>query len=184
MSVGKKILIVEDEDLLADNIKTFLQRSDCEVRVAGCAGRALDILGNFEPEVVVLDYHLPGANGFQTLDAIRRVCTACGFILITGHPTDEVHLGVRQRGICEVLFKPFPLHDLADALRRGGQLSPVQHDAAAPPEHAVPEITNRRGDDRRRNGSGFALPFRLPSGGWLFTDRRRRNRRDDGTSTD
>lgn len=178
MSVRKRILIVEDEETLADNIRTYLQRSGCDVRVAGSAGQAVGILDDFMPEVAILDYHLPGANGFQTLDAIRHRSTACGFILITGHPTDEVRAGIRQRGICEVLFKPFPLQELAEALGRGGQLAPGHH-AAPPPDCAASDGNDRRSGERRRSGVEFFLPFRLASGGWLFADRRRTERRDD-----
>lgn len=183
MSVGKKILIVEDEEILADNISTYLQRASCEVRVAGSARQAMGMLDDFVPEVVILDYHLPGANGFQTLDAIRNRSCACGFILITGHPTDEVHVGIRERGIREVLFKPFPLHELAEALSRGGQLAPVVH-ATPVPDGPVATANERRNGERRRIGVEFFLPFRLASGSWLFTDRRRAERRDDDPSGD
>lgn len=177
MNIGKKILVVEDEEILADNIRTYLQRTGCEVRVAESARHAAVILDDFVPELVVLDYHLPGANGFQALDAIRRRCTDCGFVLITGHPTDEVRAGMRQCGIREVLFKPFPLHELAAALHRGGQLAPAAAQIHAPGGPASTMGERRSGE--RRTGGPFSLPFRLASGSWLFTDRRRKNRRDD-----
>lgn len=181
MSVGKKILVVEDEEILADNIRTYLQRTGCDVRVAGSASHASVILENFVPETVVLDYHLPGANGFQALDAIRSQCGDCGFVLITGHPTDEVRAGIRRCGIREVLFKPFPLHELADALQRGGQLAPADSPSQATDTPPCP-AEERRGGERRGSDGGFSLPFRLASGGWLFTDRRRKNRRDESPS--
>jgi CheY-like chemotaxis protein len=177
MGVGKKVLIIEDEEMLADNIMAFLQRSDCEVRVAGDARRAMDILDDFAPEVVVLDYHLPGLNGFQTLDAIRQRMS-CDCVLITGHPSDEIHAGVRQRGIRDVLFKPFPLHELVAALNRGGLPAPPSASPAGAPETVCPSAPNEQAVvERRSRRTDFSLPFRLPTGGWLFVDRRRGERR-------
>lgn len=176
MRASKRILIVEDEEILADNIKAFLRRSQCDVRVATSGHLALGMLDDFDPEVVILDYHLPGMNGFQTLDAIRLRRQDCNCVLITGHPSDEVHAGVRQRGIREVLFKPFPLDDLAKALNRSGQHAADGH-AAAPATADSTHLIEHRDGDRRRNTKTFSLPFRLPGGGWLFADRRRTDRR-------
>ena len=172
MSVSKRILIIEDEEILADNIRAFLKRSQCEVRVAGSAEPALAMLDEFAPDVVIVDYHLPGMNGFQAVDAIRGRQQECRCVLITGHPSDEVHTGVRQRGIRDVLFKPFAFDDLARALNRRDEEPTAD---AALETTCPPMIEHRTGE--RRSRSLFSLPFRLPDGGWLFADRRHTDRR-------
>ena len=66
------------------------------------------------PQVIVLDYRLPDMEGFQVLEAVRKN-RQCHFVLITAHPTVEVRERAAELGVSHVLFKPFPLMELARA---------------------------------------------------------------------
>jgi DNA-binding response OmpR family regulator len=114
---AKKILIVEDEEILAGNLMAYIQRCGWEARIAPTGKLAVLTADEFQPEVILLDYHLPDMNGFQTLDAIRANCKPCGgCILMTGHPTDTVMNGAIEHGIRQILCKPFSLTDLNSCL--------------------------------------------------------------------
>ena len=138
------VLVVEDEETLADNLEAFLARRSGAVRVASSTHEALATLREFQPEVVVLDYCLAGMNGLQLLDHIRRQLPACGAVLITGHPSDEVLRGASERGVLDVLFKPFPLGDLEQALARARCPGPPRP-AASPwsADHVMCEPSSR-----------------------------------------
>jgi DNA-binding response OmpR family regulator len=113
---SRKVLIVEDEELLAENLMTHLQRCGWEVRIA-CDGKsALIAAREFLPEVVLLDYHLPDMNGFQVLDAIRAANHSCSCVLMTGHPTDTVMADAGSRGAVPILTKPFSMAGLVSRL--------------------------------------------------------------------
>lgn len=146
-----KVLLVEDEEVLANNIATYLGRHEFDIRVAADARGALAIVSGFRPAIIVVDFLLPGLDGLQTIDAIRARVASCGCVLMTGHPSDSVLAGVRERGIREVLFKPFPLSELLDALRRGAHILPRTALASGITDRAPWE---RRRTDRRAEDSG------------------------------
>jgi len=113
---GKTVLIIDDEEVFAENLQTHFQRCCWDARVA-CNGKLAVIAADeFLPEVILLDYHLPDMNGFQVLDAIRAGNRCCGCVLMTGHPTEAVAADARRYGVERILCKPFPLAGLENQL--------------------------------------------------------------------
>ena len=110
-----KILVVEDEPILAENIAAYLSVLSGEVRVAGDGASAIAIIrgGNFAPDLLVLDYGLPDMSGFELFDAIRQGGCRCRCVLITAHPGLNIKEDACRHGIAHVLGKPFSLADLA-----------------------------------------------------------------------
>lgn len=109
-----RMLIVEDEAILASNLLAYMQRFGWDVRMAATGSQALTTASSFRPELLLLDYRLPDMTGFQILDAIQTQCTrcVCNCVLMTAHPCDMVLAGAGQRGIRHILYKPFSLGDL------------------------------------------------------------------------
>jgi len=108
-----KILIVEDEDILAENLKVFLGRRYPEVRIALDAEQALKMLKSFEPDIVVMDLVLPGIDGFKAYSEILHRCKRkIGCVMITGHSIENLVERASAQGIRHVLCKPFPLIEL------------------------------------------------------------------------
>lgn len=153
MKAARRVLIVEDEEILAGNLKSHLERAACDTRVAPDGASAIELIDGFSPEVLVLDYRLPDMTGFQVFDAIRDVCGEPRGILITGHPSNEVISGAYERGIAHILFKPFPLVELSKV---------VCSDAPA---------VNRPPD--RRCNARYDFPMQLYDGSWLQAERRK-----------
>lgn len=109
---ARRVLIVEDEEILAENLKTYVQRRGWLARVASNGLEAIIAANEFRPQVILLDYRLPDMDGFQALDAIRTNRKACGCILMTAEPTDIVADGALWHGIEHILSKPFALGEL------------------------------------------------------------------------
>ena len=115
MTQTKNVLIVEDEEILAQNLQTHLRRCGWNARIASTGKSAVHAAIEFRPELILLDYHLPDMNGFEVLDAIDAA-HHCSCVLMTGHPTDTVLAGARRHGIGHILSKPFALAELQGLL--------------------------------------------------------------------
>ena len=153
-----KVLVVEDEQLLAQNLQDYLQAQGLEVRIAHEGAKAIGEAAVFAPDVMVFDYRLPDMEGFDVLDAVRQN-RKCHFVLITGHPTAEVCERARQLGVSHILFKPFPLAELARAVC---DLLGMKREAST-----------AEGFVERRQSRIESFPLQLYDGSWLLADRRR-----------
>ena len=119
MAPAKKVLIVEDEEILAENLQTHLRRCGWDTRIACNGQTAVLTADEFLPELILLDYNLPDMNGFEALDAIRAANHCCGCVLMTGHPTEAVLADAERHGIGRILSKPFSLAGLTQLLGSG-----------------------------------------------------------------
>jgi DNA-binding response OmpR family regulator len=113
MSLTHRILVVEDEHVLAENVRTFLARRSPDVRVAGDGRRAMELIESFSPDVVVLDYGLPGEDGLQFYqELVRHSARPIACVMITGYPLETIAPLAKRLGIRHLLSKPFRLCEL------------------------------------------------------------------------
>lgn len=164
--LNNKVLVVEDEQILAQNLEVYLEAQGLEVRVAHDGAKAIALAKTFSPDVVVLDYRLPDMEGFQVLDAVRQN-RDCHFLLITAHPTSEVCDRAVQLGISHILFKPFPLAELARAVC----------DLLGVTREPKTGVTMSEGFVERRQSRTDKFPLQLYDGSWVLADRRRNGSR-------
>jgi DNA-binding NtrC family response regulator len=108
----RAVMIIEDEQILAKNIKTYLERHEYEATVMGSGEEAMKRLDAFQPDVLVLDYHLPNMNGLEVLAQIRKRAPRVKVIMITGNATVEVAVQAMKTGAFDYLAKPVVLGEL------------------------------------------------------------------------
>ena len=106
------ILIIEDELTLAKNIATYLKRSGYDADVASAGEEGLAQIETFRPEVVLLDYALPGINGLDTLKRIKALDERIAVIMMTGHGSEQVAVEAMKAGAHDYLIKPVILSEL------------------------------------------------------------------------
>jgi len=112
-SMPMRILIVDDERILAKNLKAYLSRLAADVRTAGNGEEAIEMLDTFTPDALVLDYGLPGINGLQTYaEIVRRRAKSVDCVMITGNPTEQLALDAHEKGIRHLVCKPFSFSEL------------------------------------------------------------------------
>ncbi|MBI4292016.1 MAG: response regulator [Betaproteobacteria bacterium] len=117
-----RILVVEDEEILAENLKTFLGRRSHDVRIAQDGKQAIEMLESFAPDAVVLDYGLAPMNGLQTYtEILRRHARNIGCVVITGYPLEMISCHANEQGIRHLLGKPFGLGELEHLLERSAE---------------------------------------------------------------
>ena len=108
----RKVLIVDDEEVLASNLQTYFRRCGWDARVACNGTVAVRTAGEFLPEVILLDFQLPDMNGLKVLEIIRATHDCRGCVLMTAHPPEDVAEDAKRHGISCILNKPFPLAGL------------------------------------------------------------------------
>ncbi|HXE48173.1 MAG TPA: response regulator [Ramlibacter sp.] len=115
MAQSRKVLIVEDEEILAENLQAHFQRGGWDARIAATGKSAVIAASEFRPGMILLDYHLPDMSGFEALEAIRTVhCCSC--VLMTAHPADTVRAEAERHGVARILSKPFSMAGLQTQL--------------------------------------------------------------------
>jgi PAS domain S-box-containing protein len=102
-----RVLLVEDDDALADLTKTYLEREDdaFEVATEPAAEPALDSLPDRDVDCIVSDYDMPGKNGVAFLEAVREEYPELPFILFTGKGSEEVASEAISAGATDYLQK-------------------------------------------------------------------------------
>jgi CheY-like chemotaxis protein len=115
-----RILVVDDNDALRENLIEALQLEGYEVAEAADGAKALARLGE-DPSfgVVLLDLMMPGMDGREILQRIRQDprLGAVRVVLTTGHTGPRARAGLHADAY---LTKPFGVRELLAALRRVG----------------------------------------------------------------
>jgi DNA-binding response OmpR family regulator len=81
-----RVLIVDDEKLIAFTLKQIFATKGYEARTAGSAEDALQILDTWAPNLAVLDVALPGMDGIELALHLKARWPACRLLLISGAP--------------------------------------------------------------------------------------------------
>lgn len=106
-----RILIVEDELDLANIIKDYLEKELYEVEICSQGDEAIEIFDKFKPSLVILDLMLPGMNGYEICQNIRKKSTIP--ILILSAKIDEFDkVKGLNLGADDYITKPFRPREL------------------------------------------------------------------------
>ena len=82
--MGNSILIIDDDTLLADNIRLFLERSQWETHVEYNAEAGLKRLENLPPDIVLTDHMLPGKSGLDVIKGALAIDPQLKILMMTG----------------------------------------------------------------------------------------------------
>lgn len=106
------ILIVEDDQQLAANIQTYLERKEFEAQVCHTAEEALDVLKHFHPDLVLTDNSLPGMRGVELVRQLREREPGLKCIMMTGYGNIEDAVESMKAGAYHYLTKPVALTEI------------------------------------------------------------------------
>ena len=112
-----RILVVDDNTELAENVAELLEDEGYEVILAGCAEQALEMMGERGcVDAALLDVRMDGMDGVELLGHLRSRCPATRCVMMTAFSRDERLARARSLGALEILSKPFPPDALLHAL--------------------------------------------------------------------
>ncbi|MBI9071131.1 MAG: response regulator transcription factor [Melioribacteraceae bacterium] len=108
-----RILLVEDEIDLLESIKAYLKSEDFICDMASNFNEALDKVGVYEYDCVIIDIMLPDGNGIDLIDEIKKTNVNCGIIIASAKNSLDDKLKGLKIGADDYLAKPFHISELS-----------------------------------------------------------------------
>jgi DNA-binding NarL/FixJ family response regulator len=114
-----RILLVEDNDVFLEALELLLgMRSDVEVVASVRDGaEAVSAAREHRPDVVVMDYRLPGLDGVQATAAIRAAFPEIAVVGLTASASEREMAALDEAGASACLTKDRELEEIVDAIR-------------------------------------------------------------------
>ena len=106
-----RVLVVDDELLTRQLVRTVLEANDYEVLEAADGATALDLVASQHPDLVLLDVAMPGIDG---IEVCRRVNGSCKVVMLTAHDDVATERASRDAGANAFLAKPFSSAELTE----------------------------------------------------------------------
>lgn len=114
----KKILIVDDEREIRDQLSEFLRMKNYEVVETGNGKAGQEMFASNRPDAVLLDYSLPDANALDLIPLLKQVDDSVPIIVVTGNSSIELAVQAMREGAEHFLTKPVQLSALGAVLER------------------------------------------------------------------
>jgi DNA-binding NarL/FixJ family response regulator len=114
------VVLVEDNDVFRATLELLLDVTP-DVRVVASVPNgeaALDVCPRVEPDVVLVDYRLPGLDGVETTAAIRSVCPQASVVVLTATAETGEVAALLDAGAVACLTKDRELEDIVSAIRQ------------------------------------------------------------------
>lgn len=119
--VPSYIMLVDDEEDFVEMLSLRLKEIGENVVSAYSGRECLEKLEKEEIDVIVLDIKMPGMDGIETLQEIKRRYPLVEVIMLTGHGTIETAVQGMKLGAYDFLFKPADFNELIDKLSKARQ---------------------------------------------------------------
>jgi two-component system OmpR family response regulator len=113
----QRILVVDDEDSIADLLSTALRFVGYEVQTASNGRQALAEASYFMPHLILLDVMMPGLDGFEVCERLRSNGDSVPVIFLTARDEHDDKLRGFTRGGDDYVTKPFSLEELIARIR-------------------------------------------------------------------
>ena len=111
------VLLVDDDDAVRSVICGGLEMCGFTVLDASSGEAALRLAGAQAPQIAVIDYAMPGMDGAETAERLRRMLPGLPIILASGH-ADTAAVERVLGGAATVMRKPFDINTLSDEVTR------------------------------------------------------------------
>lgn len=114
-----RVVVVDDHALLRDGTRTIIdeQQDLCVVGEADNVDRALALINQLNPDVVLMDVRLPGLNGIEGTRRIARQHPLVRVLIVSAYDDEEYVRGALEAGAAGYLSKAAPGRELVDAIR-------------------------------------------------------------------
>jgi DNA-binding NarL/FixJ family response regulator len=112
------VVLVDDHGLFRSGVRSELGRQVEVIGEADDVQPAIDLIGSVQPDVVLLDVHLPGGGGQAVIQAIKPLFPSVRFLALSASDAPEDVIAVIRAGARGYVTKTISTAELADAIRR------------------------------------------------------------------
>ena len=109
--MARKVLIVEDDNNIAELLNLYLEKEGFETQVAPDGGKGVELYRSFHPELVLLDIMLPVMDGWSVLKKIRETDKTPVILLTAKGETNDKVQGL-EGGADDYIVKPFEMKEV------------------------------------------------------------------------
>jgi DNA-binding NtrC family response regulator len=123
-----KILVIDDEASQRESLQGFLQHIGHEVHAAERAADGLTLLESHALDVVITDFRMPGMNGLEVVESVKKISPLIEIILITAFGDIDLAVSAMKAGAYDFLTKPIDLDQLEILLARIGEQRQIREE--------------------------------------------------------
>lgn len=136
---NKLILVVEDEAAIREMLKFALERAEFRVKLAADAAQARLHIADERPELLLLDWMMPGVSGIDLARELKGSATTrdIPIIMVTARAEEEDKVRGLNIGCDDYVSKPFSFPELIDRRILAGKRSRTRGDLAGARRHLV-----------------------------------------------
>lgn len=116
--VAKRVLVVEDEEIIRNTLTEFLTAEGFEVSNASSVDEALELVKADDYHVAICDIQLPDGDGIKLMRTMHKLNASMFVLIITAYGTVESAVSAFKGGAFDYLTKPIIFEDLSHKLKR------------------------------------------------------------------
>lgn len=118
-----RALVIDDELHLRESLAEIMNEDFGLVETATDGPSAILKIAQFDPDIILTDFKMPGFDGVELIRRIRAAGSNIPVILVTAHADKELALSAIRLGVSDVLEKPFTFDSVRQCVQRVLQIS-------------------------------------------------------------
>ncbi|MCK5545006.1 MAG: response regulator [Desulfobulbaceae bacterium] len=129
-----KVLVVDDDEMVANFMRQVISRLDHLAEIAGGCEEALQKISEADFDLAFVDVNLSDGDGIELINEIRKTFPDISIVAMTGNSSREMEIRVREQRVICFLIKPFEMKEVcyivghvlkrkSQALTRGNTIS-------------------------------------------------------------
>jgi len=111
------ILVVDDDQFMRKLLREELTQEGYDIQTVEAGSIAIRKILTQNFQAIILDIHMAGISGQETIPIIKRVHPDLPIIVITGDDSSEMEKKIRSEGVFHYFTKPFPMEKMKELIR-------------------------------------------------------------------
>lgn len=116
-----KIMLADDEGIVIDSLKFLIEKEfgdKCRIEYAKTGRSVVELAESFRPDIAIMDIHMPGINGIDSMKEIRKTNSKVIFIVMSAYDKFDYAREAIKLGVLEYITKPMEKNRLIAVLKK------------------------------------------------------------------